>query len=145
MSSNKTKVLQGRPSTNRESRLREGRAVQSAYVALKKKEKGLSLSVLAKEINVSQSLISQWFSGRTRIPDKTLMWLGGRLMFNANHLRPQLLDYISSGSPAASNRDKQVAEAVELLYRVEDDRDFEKAMRTLRALIDADEPPPAQS
>lgn len=68
--------------------LREGRLLKAAM-----KTAGVKQQDIADERGVEQNLISQWCTGKTRVPDKDLLWLGTRLTFNPYLVRKSLREY----------------------------------------------------
>ena len=86
-----------RQSISKEQKIAEGRALAAYFELTQSIEPGLSQENLAAEIGVTQGLLSQWFSGRTPIPDKRLVWLGRRLNFDPAKIRPGL-SYLSPPS-----------------------------------------------
>lgn len=68
--------------------LREGAQIKAAMAAMKVKQQDI-----ADERGVEQNLISQWCTGKTRVPDKDLLWLGTRLQFNPYLVRKSLREY----------------------------------------------------
>ena len=68
----------------------EGAFVAKAHRELKKKEKWLTQTELAKEMGVSQGMLNQWWTGRTRIKDYYLLKLSTRLGFDPLEVRPEL-------------------------------------------------------
>ena len=76
--------------TSVEQKKREGAEVNKFFLAAQEREPLLSQESLAGEMEVSQGLIGQWFSGKTNIPDKRLIWMGARLGFNPLEIRPEI-------------------------------------------------------
>lgn len=119
-----------------EQKKREGAFVRQRYEHLKKTEKDLTLEILADEIECSHSLVSQWLNGTTAIPDKRLMWLGGRLRFDPFELRPSLQEYFFAGLQP-SGRARTVAEIVKYLTETTDD-DFARLSAIIGAYLGRD-------
>ena len=79
----------GRPvrQTDKE-RQREGNQLRQAM-----DRAGVTQQVLADRLEIEQNLVSQWCTGRTRIPDLTLLRLGRDMNFDALSVRPGLKEY----------------------------------------------------
>jgi len=127
-----------RPGISDEQKLTEGRLVQSRFEDLQREEPDLTVDSFAHEIGVSQGLISQYFTGRTAIPDKRLMWLGGRLRFDPFELRPNLREYMFSGL-TKSGRNKAVSEILKYLLEC-DDGEFSRVTAIIFAYLSGGQP-----
>lgn len=122
-----------RPRISDEQKKREGELLLRYINARKKVEPGLTRESLGAEVGVTQGNVSQWVTGRTSIPDKTLMWLGGRLDFDPFEVRPSLQEYgISPSSP--EERQAQIEKVVKVLSSCSDE-DFSRMMSVIAALF----------
>lgn len=120
-----------------EQKKREGAYVRQALERLKREsEPELNLDVIADELDCSPGLVSQWLNGITSIPDKRLMWLGGRLRFDPFELRPSLQEYFFAGLQP-SGRARAVAEIVKYLTETTDD-DFARLSAIIGAYLGRD-------
>lgn len=72
---------------------REARQVRKAFDLWQGLDKDRTQEDLAGLLNVTQGLIYQWLSGKTRIPDLQLLKLGKFLNFSAFAVRPSLAEY----------------------------------------------------
>lgn len=61
-----------------------------------KVSRGYNAKRLAIELGVSESLVSQWLSGKTRVPDRTMLVLAKLLGFGPWELRPELFQAVAS-------------------------------------------------
>ncbi|HEY6527105.1 MAG TPA: hypothetical protein VIZ65_00305 [Cellvibrionaceae bacterium] len=117
-----------------EKKDREAAFVKERFEAMQLIEPDLTQEVLAAEVGRTQGLIGQWLSGVTHIPDKQLMYLGGRLRFDALELRPSLRDYLLSGF-AVSGRDKILGDLIKRLTEA-GDSEFRALSRMISAYLD---------
>jgi transcriptional regulator with XRE-family HTH domain len=126
-----------RPAISQEQKTREGAFLSARLEARQLLEEDLTVDSLADECGVSQGLVSQWITGRTAIPDKTMMWLGGRLGFDPFEVRPSLTDYLFM---PLKNSDRR-ADLIRILSALGrcDDSKYQTALGVLAALFpDAD-------
>ena len=72
---------------------REARQVRNAFDLWQGPSKERTQEDLAALLNVTQGLIYQWLSGKTRIPDLQLLKLGKFPNFSAFSVRPSLVEY----------------------------------------------------
>jgi transcriptional regulator with XRE-family HTH domain len=71
-----------------EEKTREGRQVDAALRLADKTQESL-----ANDFGITQGLVHQWISGKTRIPDLYLLKLGKALSFDPLSVRPELAEY----------------------------------------------------
>ena len=73
---------------SQEKRKAEGSRLRKAMV-----NSGVKQQSIADDLNIEQNLVSQWCTGRTRIPDIDVLWLGDKLGFDPISFRPSLAQY----------------------------------------------------
>lgn len=88
-----------------EDRKREAALVKAAYRVAKQRE-GLTQEKLASELDVTQGLVTQWLTARSRIPDNTLLALSLRLGFDAVEVRPSLREKYELASRAIAHSEQ---------------------------------------
>ena len=116
-----------------EQKKREGAALAAAYEAAKVAEPSLTQDALMAEIGVTQGLFGQWCSGLTPIPDKRLVWLGGRLGFDPFALRPELVTYMLP-SKIKKGRGEVIAKLLRYCETASD-QDFRRFAAVLDAFV----------
>lgn len=79
--------------SSQDDRAREAGQVRAAFERLKNQRKNLTQESLSNDLSVTQGLVFQWLSGKTRIPDIQLLRLGKELRFNPFSVRPSLREY----------------------------------------------------
>jgi transcriptional regulator with XRE-family HTH domain len=77
-----------RQTYTKEEKIREGRQVDTALHLANKTQESL-----ANDLGVTQGLVHQWISGKTRIPDLYMLKLGKALSFDPISVRPELAEY----------------------------------------------------
>ena len=83
-----------KPTYPKEELQREGHLVSQAIAQAEKK--GIdapSQEVVMAELGYSQSNLSQWLKGTSRISDRNLVWLGTRYDFDVLQVRPEMSLY----------------------------------------------------
>lgn len=88
-----------RPKISAEQKKLEGEAVRRFFHQAKINDPSLTQEALIAELGCTQGLFSQWLTGRTAIPDRSLIWLSKRLKFSATEVRPCLIDYLEDLTP----------------------------------------------
>lgn len=73
---------------SQENRKAEGSRLRKSMVHL-----GITQQSIADDLNIEQNLVSQWCTGRTRIPDIDVLWLGEKLGFDPISFRPSLAKF----------------------------------------------------
>lgn len=80
-----------KPQISPEQRKTEAEKLRAIFARAQDSELDLTQESLAAEMDVTQGLITQWFSGKkTPIPDKRLIWLSRRFKFNPLLIRPSM-------------------------------------------------------
>lgn len=110
-----------------EQREKEGEVIRSRLEQL-----GISQDDLADEIGVTQGTISKWLKGSKPINPKRLLWLAGRLDFDAIELRPDLLESLGV-SGEIHDKDAQLAKKMARFLTLATPAD----QRKLASVIDA--------
>lgn len=123
----------GRPKIPDEQKQAEGAFVKARFEQMCELEDALTQEALGVELSVSQGLIGQWFSGKTSIPDRSLIFLGGRLGFDPFELRPELGKYFYSGL-GPRGRQKTISTLVKRLIE-SDDKEFQRLSSILFAYL----------
>lgn len=102
-----------------EQRKKEGAYLKSLLELLE-----ISQDQLADEMGVTQGTVSKWCSGAKQINPERLLWLAGRLDFDAFELRPSLMAFSAGAERNAtpSELEKKLARFLELA----DDEDQRK-------------------
>lgn len=98
----------------------ESQMVQAAYKKAQRRENGLTQEKLADEFSVTQGLVTQWMTGRARIPDTTLLLLSERLGFDPLEVRPGLAENFALAKKILTNED-QVQALVKKMELLSDD------------------------
>lgn len=122
-----------RPGIPKEQKKQEGEFLAAAIRERQKADPSITYESLALEYGGTQGLVSQWTGGNTSIPDKALMWLGGRLGFDPFKLRPSLSDYFHMPLKYQSRR----ADLIKVLSALSrcDDAKYATAIGVLGALF----------